>query len=197
MSSPITHELIVYKLIEIENTKENLKTLINKIVVFSKKNSKSMDFMGKMIEINKQGLVTQSDVYPPDMGVFDINGIRYEHHIPDNMNPAGRYDDNFKYLVYEATKQNLDDELINNNIYIACWTEPGKSNKTPKCREIINIRKVPGSPFVYIITTKYDGVYRVDVNGTEVDPPKGGKRSKKRRTKRNKKSRYSRRKNRK
>ena len=155
-----------------------------------------MDFMGKMIDIKKQDL-NHTDVYPPDMGVFNINSIQYEHHIPDNLNPAGRYDDNFKYFVYEATKQNLDDKLDDTNIYIACWTTPGESNKTPKCREIINIRKVPGSPFVYIITTKYDGVYRVDVNGTEVDPPKGGKRSKKRRTKRNKKSRHSRRKHRK
>jgi len=194
---PPPQPLNVYKLTE----NDTFEKLVGNIVVVNNIKNDSMDFMGKLISIQNRPNWSYQYGPPPIDGKFDIYGNDLIT-IPDNLDVDGRTDK--KYNIYTAEKVELIDKITYNTgtKYIACWKSPSNetSNKhihIPKCREIINITKVPGSPFVYIINTKKDGAYRVYVDGTEVDPPRGGKRSKKRRTKRNKKSRHSRRKHRK
>ena len=136
---------------------------------------KYIDKHSKPFQLQGMGKITET------VHVYEHNELNYTYYVEPN------YDSSQMYIATEIVLQHFKPDQ--SKIFIATFND-GLGNLNTL--HILNINKHPSLVGVYIVNAK-TGAYYVNVDGTELPHPKGGKRIKTcRKPCRNKKPRTSR-----
>ena len=179
MPPPLTPEQLKLRVFELSSASNDGLNTKTKLYAIKNNFNDTFKFYGKYIDKYKnptnviQGMGAINDT----MYIYEHDELNYTYYNEPN------YDSSQMYIATEIYLQHFKPDQ--SKIYIATFND-GLGNL--KTLHILNIQKHPSSLVVYIVNATKNA-YFVNVDGTEVPHPKGGKRIK---TCRNKKPRTSR-----